>query len=636
MKTENPPIELPQNVQRHSFFARTSGYLALILIGVNIWYFCCDDSNSPSALSRSFWYADFRFWPAWVTSCCWIAVVWACSSVLISLFIPKNKDQPFLLQRSFSKKVVSSFFLFWIWSVWYKNATLSLGTLFAPLLSPVTDYLNCHYSIPLANYQTSGEGSNPLFWPIVATIVFAVLFVTWRVWFHVKHWKKSKNIAAALLLCCFSNFALGADSTFSSIPPKVETSVGIYDVQSKDDIHQLTAEEVRELVRMENERVGDSAKPPHPILVHCFEELSFQYTGGKYDKAEIKFRLHVPKNIKPGKKYPLVIHLHGAGESGNDNMRSLAHLHSILPILLGPEQLDFFMLVTQCPQDNQSWSFRAEKDGNLDIAVAATDHIVQNYPIDTNRVSVFGLSSGGYGIWQWLAKEPNRFAAAVPTACSFSGNYSAINHLQQTSVWTFINKGDGGIAVPPIYNAVRIFEQVGGQMKLTRFDQGGHAAWRPAMGEYNCFSWMIAQKRGGWFNPPPERNEYQGRSFSNSVFAFFLPLVLAGGLFLFQRTSFCENLHKKIADHLYHREDDDEYDDNEEEPEDDESVDEIVADGFQILTDMTGTKKIQAKVLGFEGDFVMIQSPHGKKAKAAIKQFSMDDQIMLQKMRDAT
>ncbi|MDR2437820.1 MAG: hypothetical protein LBE12_00425 [Planctomycetaceae bacterium] len=76
----------------------------------------------------------------------------------------------------------------------------------------------------------------------------------------------------------------------------------------------------------------------YPTLFYCFEEQSFSYTGGKYENSEIKYRLHVPQKIKPNKKYPLVIHLHGVGEAGKDNTFSLAHLHSVLPLMLGEKQ----------------------------------------------------------------------------------------------------------------------------------------------------------------------------------------------------------------------------------------------------------------------------------------------------------
>lgn len=366
--------------------------------------------------------------------------------MLIAIFLPKNDGRLFLIHGSFVQAVVSVFFAFFIWSVWYNQATLPLATVFAPVLSPVSGYIYHRFTLPLADYYTAGEEANPFFWPIIGVTVLIILFLTWRIWFYFKRWKRSRSVTTLVLLVLLP-IILGADEPVPTQPKKVETSIGIYDVQSKEDIDKFTVEEIRELVKMEDNRAKGAGLWPHPVLVYCFEERAFTYSGGKYENAEIKYRLRVPKNIKPGKKYPLVIHLHGVGEAGNDNTFSLAHLHSLLPIMIGPEQQDFFLLVLQCPPDNRIWTFESEKDGNLDIAIAAADHVIQNNPVDLNRQSIFGLSSGGFGVWEWVMKEPDRFAAAVPTSCGASKQLHNVSTLAQISFWTFRNKGDGN--APP-------------------------------------------------------------------------------------------------------------------------------------------------------------------------------------------
>ncbi len=554
--------------------------------------------RAPYTLSRLLWYADFRYWPGWVSGVCWLTLLWAVISMFPALLVPKNEERLFLLRRSFAQNILSILFVYLIWLIWYNYATMSLETLFAPILPPVTNYLNIHYTLPLADYYTNGEGSTPLFWPAVGVVLLTVLFVTWRVWCYARRWKHGRT-AISLLILAILPLVLGADNPVPEKPRKVETSVDIYDIKSKDEIHKFTVEEIRELVKMEDQRAIRRSLWPHPILVYCFEERKFTYTGGKYDKAEIKYRLHVPKKIVPGKKYPLAVHLHGIGESSNDNTLSLAHLHSILPLMIGPEQEDFFLLVLQCPSKDKRWTFTNEKDGNLDIVTAIANHLIQTNPIDTKRQSVFGLSSGGYGVWEWISKEPDRFAAAVPASTGSTRELQKLTALTQTSVWSFRNYKDQDASIESNLAAMRVINNTGGYMKLTQFELDDHTAWRPAMGQSHCFAWMLAQKRGGWFNPPPERNEYKVRSLSNIFFAFFLPLTLAGGLFLFQRARFCENLHEKIADHLYRRWEDDEYEDDDDEFEEDTEEE----DGFQTFTDITGTKTIIAKVLEFRQEF---------------------------------
>ena len=443
--------------------------------------------------------------------------------------------------------------------------------------------------------------------PTSYVVFLIVAFIAWQTWYHFKQWKESKAVTTPLLLMGIVPFIVGADAP--DPPRKVETSVGIYDVQSKDDLLNFSAEEIRELVKIEDDRIQGRARLPHPILVYCFEEHSFHYTGGRYDNAEIKYRLRVPQQIVLGKKYPLVVHLHGVGEAGTDNIRSLAHLHSILPLIVGPEQQDFFMLVLQCPQDNRNWTFRLRKDGNLDVLVAAIDHVIENNSIDESRLSTFGLSSGGNGVWRLIDAYPEKFAAAVPASCSARLDSNIMPLLKSTPIWIFNNRNDRTIDSNSVHKAMEIVNGSGGFMKLTEFDQGGHAAWRNAMGEYNCFAWMIAQKRGGWFKPPPDRVPYQGRSLSNCFFAFFLPLGLAVGLLIFQQSSYSRHSHDEESD--------------ESKPS---------ADEFRTWTDTTGTKQVNAKVIGFQGDGnVRIQLSEGKVMTAKIKQFcDADQQLMLQ------
>jgi poly(3-hydroxybutyrate) depolymerase len=577
----------------------------------------------PYTLSYSLWYADFRFWSSWVSRCCWLVFFWCVLSVVISLVVPRHTKRMFFLQPAFFQTILAAIFVFCIGAVWYHHATLPLATVFSPVLSPIVTYYDTHYVLPLADYYTTREGRSPAFWFTAFVVLATVSFVVWRFLYYFYRWKQSKIFVTFLFFTCMLPFILGVHA--SAPPPRVATSVGIFDVQSKDDLLNFTAEDIRELVRMENER-SRRTTTPHPVLVYCFEERSFHYTGGKHDNAEIKYRLRVPNKIVSGRKYPLVVHLHGVGEAGRDNMHSLGHLHSILPLLMGPDQQDFFMLVVQCPLDNRAWTFRTQKDGNLDVVIAATDHVIENNPIDKRRLSIFGLSSGGQGVWQWLLKEPTKFAAAVPASCRAPYDLQGPASLAQTSIWTFRNKNDGGANVESIHEAIRVINGSGGFMKHTEFEQGGHAAWRLAMGEYKCFEWMIAQKRGGWFNPPPEREVYQGRSFMNSFFAFFLPLGLAAGLLVFQRSHYCERLRESIAIMLTpvtpHEE------------EEGDTTEAFTADEFRSWTDVTGTKQIKAKIVGFQEDtHVRIQSPEGKIAAYPIKQFCVADQEFIRNLQ---
>ncbi|MCL2709274.1 MAG: hypothetical protein FWE95_00200 [Planctomycetaceae bacterium] len=323
-------------------------------------------------------------------------------------------------------------------------------------------------------------------------------------------------------------------------PQRVSTSVGIYDVQSPDEIHNFSASEIRRLVQLENGRNQGAGTVPHPVLVYAFEERTFHYTAGKYQDAEIRYRLHTPKTVQFGRRYPLIVHLHGAGESGSNNTSSLVHLHSILPVLIGPEREDFFMLVTQCPADDSSWSFRSTQDGNLDVLMAILEQVIVENPIDRNRITVTGVSSGGWGVWNLLLRYPDKFAGAVPTACGVqqSGKLAA---LTRTPIWAINNRGD--VDPASVLAAMRVVRGAGGSMALTETSASGHNAWRPAMEDYNCFRWMLAQKRGSWFAPPPGVVvHHQSRSLGLVFVMFILPVAIIACVIFLSWETVCEQV----------------------------------------------------------------------------------------------
>ena len=93
----------------------------------------------------------------------------------------------------------------------------------------------------------------------------------------------------------------------------------------------------------------------HPAMLPLFRSMILHYTGGSYKNAPIRFRLHTPEPYQEGKKYPLVVWLHGAGESGSDNLNQMSLLHAIIPYLVGPKKRDFFLLLPQCPLTHVPW-----------------------------------------------------------------------------------------------------------------------------------------------------------------------------------------------------------------------------------------------------------------------------------------
>ena len=57
-----------------------------------------------------------------------------------------------------------------------------------------------------------------------------------------------------------------------------------------------------------------------------FKDLYFRYTGRGWHNRLIRYRLYVPDDLLPNKKYPMIVWLHGRGDGGNENAMQLNHL----------------------------------------------------------------------------------------------------------------------------------------------------------------------------------------------------------------------------------------------------------------------------------------------------------------------
>ena len=83
-----------------------------------------------------------------------------------------------------------------------------------------------------------------------------------------------------------------------------------------------------------------------------YEHKSFTSQDG----TELNYRLLTPAENARGKKFPLVLFLHGAGERGSDNEKQLTHGAQMFLNPTNRENFPAFVLFPQCPA-NGYWAF---------------------------------------------------------------------------------------------------------------------------------------------------------------------------------------------------------------------------------------------------------------------------------------
>jgi len=229
-----------------------------------------------------------------------------------------------------------------------------------------------------------------------------------------------------------------------------------------------------------------------------FEQHIFASHGG----AKMPYRLLKPERLEAGKKYPLVLILHGWGERGTDNQKQLKDFG---PAFLKPDVRKKFPCFVLMPQANGSWvqhpvfdkpiALTKTPTASLAMTFEILKAVVKEHPVDAARLYLTGYSNGVCGVWELLEREPRMWAAAAPMAGA--GDPSRIGAARQVPIWAFHGAKDPGIPLDRMTEMVAALRAVHGHPMFTIYPNGVHYdAKRGGLHERNLLPWMFAQRRG--------------------------------------------------------------------------------------------------------------------------------------------
>lgn len=235
-----------------------------------------------------------------------------------------------------------------------------------------------------------------------------------------------------------------------------------------------------------------------------YASLSIKYTGGDYKDEVFQYRLLRPKPVETGKKYPLIVFLHGAGERGTDNKKQLVYLPAQMADDKHRAAFPCFVLAPQCRPgklwvnvpwaDKKSTPMAKTPSHQLQVAINIIQQTMKSEAIDLDRVYLTGLSMGGYGSWELAARKPDWFAALAPICGGGDeGTAKSISHLP---VWAFHGSSDRVVWPIRTESMIEALKAAGGKPKYTSFPGVGHNSWSPAYKqEDGVIAWMFKQKR---------------------------------------------------------------------------------------------------------------------------------------------
>lgn len=241
-----------------------------------------------------------------------------------------------------------------------------------------------------------------------------------------------------------------------------------------------------------------------------------------------------------GEGFPLVVALHGHGESGDDNLAQIVG-NQVAVAFAAPERQSAepaFVLAPQTPQgdvdgsDGVGWW---APDWQRAVIELVESVIVENPQIDARRVYLTGVSMGSYGSWEILLARPELFAGAV-LVCGAGREEASAASLQHMPIWALHSEDDPVVPYDAPGSDFRIFQalaaagtpvtwsiwdaaapqsvQVSAAKNavlraataesrhiFTTFDAGTtprdpHHSWAPTYNNPVILDWLFAQARG--------------------------------------------------------------------------------------------------------------------------------------------
>ena len=213
-------------------------------------------------------------------------------------------------------------------------------------------------------------------------------------------------------------------------------------------------------------------------------EMTFQTSDG----AKVEYLLYLPKDYDENDRLPLMLFLHGRGESNGP--LSLVAKWGPPKLVAKGDEMPYVIVSPQCPTTD-NWSSDTQRTRVMELL----DSIVAELKVDPDRIYLTGLSMGGFGSWRLAAEHPDRFAAVVPICGGTSA--SRAETLKDLPIWAFHGDSDGVVPIKHTTEIVDAIKAIGGTaVRFTSLEGVGHNSWSSAYATPDLYQWLNQQRRG--------------------------------------------------------------------------------------------------------------------------------------------
>ena len=252
----------------------------------------------------------------------------------------------------------------------------------------------------------------------------------------------------------------------------------------------------------------------------CSAQSRFLVRKVTVHETTYAYRVWLPQHYTKLRRWPVILFLHGSGESGDDNLRQLT---TGLPVVLAkkPSRYHAIVVIPQCRLDHE-WYGEMEEQ-----AMAALDQSIKEFRGDPRRIVITGLSVGGAGAWYFARHLPQRFAGIVPIAGEVTrapndpwplppppdliallrqpDPFAALaERIGTTPVWAFHGADDPVVSVEQSRKMTNALRANGGNVRYTEYAGVGHDSWDEAYDDPELPQWMADRRLAPAAAPRPK------------------------------------------------------------------------------------------------------------------------------------
>lgn len=237
-------------------------------------------------------------------------------------------------------------------------------------------------------------------------------------------------------------------------------------------------------------------------MTDSFERGSITIADARGAPFSLPYRLHRAVGASAAMPAPLLLFLHGAGERGADNERQLIHLPRKLVGAVPVVRFAGHILAPQCPADAK-WVDVPWGEAHstpipapslpMQALLALLDQVLADATVDRARVLLTGLSMGGYGTWDLLARRPELFAAAMPL-CG-GGDEQTVGRFAHVPLWVWHGARDDAVPVERSRSMVAALRERGAPVRYSELPQVAHRIWDVAYSPDGGLQWLFELRR---------------------------------------------------------------------------------------------------------------------------------------------